>query len=116
MDHKLISNLFPTVHLYADGRNYILIIRKDVRQAIRNGHHMYFSSLSSTFATLFEFQVRANLSNGLNKSATEMIEIIESTRKEILDLLEPFEQLKPGVEGQLEPVQVGISGVSGKNQ
>jgi len=116
MNNKLIANLFPTIHLLGEERNYILVIRKHTNQSMRNGHHMYFSSLSSAFAELFEFQVRANLSNGLNKSATEMIEIIESTRKEILDLLEPFEQLKPGVEGQLEPVQVGISGVSGKNQ
>lgn len=108
MDNKLISNLFPTVHLFGDERNYVLIIRKDVRQSMRNGYHMYFTSLSSVFVELFEHQVRANLADNMNKTVEEMIISINNTRKQILDLLAPFEQLKPKVEGQQESAQVGI--------
>ncbi|MCX6717757.1 MAG: hypothetical protein NTU76_03745 [Candidatus Taylorbacteria bacterium] len=111
MDNKLIANLFPTVHLFGDERNYVLIIRKDVRQSMRNGYHLYFTSLSSVFAELFEHQVRTNLADNRNKTVEEMIENINNTRKQILDLLAPFEQLKPKVQGQQEPAQLGIRGV-----
>jgi hypothetical protein len=108
MENKLIANLFPTIHLFGDERNYVLVIRKDTGQSMRNGYHMYFSSLSSVFAELFEHQVRANLANGLDKTATEMVEIINNTRKQVLDLLTPFEQLKQEKGGQQKPAQVGI--------
>jgi hypothetical protein len=111
MENKLIANLFPTIHLFGEDRNYVLVIRKHTKQRMSNGYQMYFSSLSSVFVELFEFQVRARLSNGLNKSVEEMIKTINSTRKEILDLMKPFEQLKPEVEGQHKLVQGGIRGV-----
>jgi len=112
MENKLIANLFPTVHLFGDERNYILVIRKDTKQRISNGYHMYFSSLSSVFKELFEHQVRNNLANGLNKTVDEMLEVINSTRKQILALLDPLEQLKPMVEGQPELLQGGIGPVN----
>lgn len=99
MEYKLIGNLSPIIHLYADERNYVLIIRKSAKQEMRNGHHMYFLSLSRLFAELFEHQVRANLANDLDKSADEMIEIINSTRKQILDLIEPYERLREDIKG-----------------
>jgi hypothetical protein len=97
MDYTLIANFSPTVHLYADKRNYILIIRENVSQLMKNGYHTYFSSLSGVFKEIFEYKVRANLANGLDKDAKEMIKIIDDTRKYVLDLIEPYEQLKPNI-------------------
>lgn len=99
MEQELIANISPTVHLYADKRNYVLIIRDNTKQLMRNGYHTYFSSLSEVFEEIFDYSVKINLANGLDKSMNEMIEIINQTRKQVLDIISPYEGLKQVIKG-----------------
>ena len=93
--HQLIAHLTPLVSIYADDLNYILIIRKDTEQAIKNGKHTYHSSLSDVFDELLSLKILKNLANNQNKTLVEMIEIINNTRKEIKSLIQPFEERNP---------------------
>jgi len=94
---KLIINLSETIHVFGDERNYILIIRKDAKQAMRNGFTMYFQSLEAMFQELFTYQLKYNLADGLNKSAADMLKIITDTRKYIMDVIAPYDELRPAV-------------------
>jgi hypothetical protein len=95
MKYKLIANLFPTVHLFADNRNYVLVVRENTKQEMRNGYHTYSQTLADVFEEVFTFHVRDNLANGLDKTGAEMVEIIKTTRQQIHDLMKPYSELHP---------------------
>jgi len=94
---NLIGNLSDTMQLYADERNYILLIKKDKNQAKRNGYYLYFQSLESVFQYIFEYQVKCNLANNIDKDIKDAIKIINNTRDYIKSIIGPFELLQPKV-------------------
>ncbi len=93
MNQKLISHLTPTAALFADDLNYILIIRSNPTQAIRNGKKYYLRSLEDVFSELLEYKLRYSLADGQNKTAEQMLEIIQLTRREIKEIIRPFEDI-----------------------
>lgn len=93
MEYKLVTNLLPTVHLFADDRQYVLVIRRSEKQSMRNGYHSYFQTLSEVFEELFNYKVRDSMADGSDKTIEEMIVIIKNTKITILEIMKPFEQL-----------------------
>lgn len=93
MVHKLISHLTPTVTLLSDELNYILIIRSSTTQQLRNGRHYYFRSIEGVFSELLEYKLRYGLADGQDKTVKEMLALIKTTRREIKEIIKPFEDV-----------------------
>jgi len=74
------------VILRADSRQYILIIER---------RYAYHACISDAFESLFEWLVRDRLLSGKEKSMKQIVKIMVETRKEILEIIKPFEHLKP---------------------
>lgn len=96
MDYKLIANLTPTITLLADNMNYILVIRNNPNQVLRNGRPRYFSSIEGWISYLLEYSIRFNLADGQDKTMAQIAENIQATRNEIKRLVAPFEQISLG--------------------
>ncbi|MSR88002.1 MAG: hypothetical protein EXS69_02485 [Candidatus Zambryskibacteria bacterium] len=102
MEHKLIANLTPVASLWADGLNYILVIRSHPAQLIKNGRPSYHSTLEACFQYYFEYQLRFNLADGKDKTIEQILEIIKTTRMEIKQIISPFEEI---ITPQHKPVE-----------
>lgn len=90
---QLITNISPTISIYADELNYILIMKNNPKQALKNARHSYHRSLRDLFEDLFELEVRRELANNQEKTIDEMVMIIRRTKRQIQDLIRPFEEL-----------------------
>ena len=88
--NKLIANITPTIHLFADHRNYILITRNNTAQPMKDGYHTYFQTIAGVFNEIFTYKVKAKLANDTDKTVEEMLEIIKNTTKEIQGLIDAF--------------------------
>lgn len=93
MDHKLIAHITPTISLLADDRQYILVIRANPTQAIKNGYHTYHQTIGACFEEILSHVTRSNLSNDRDKSMKEIAETMEKTVQEIRRIFKPFEDL-----------------------
>ncbi len=93
MEYKLISHLTPTVSMFADNHQYILIVKNNSSQPLKRGHHMYFISLTGCLQEFVNRQIRSALANGADKTVSDMVRIIQKTRHEVLNLLKPFENI-----------------------
>jgi hypothetical protein len=92
---QLVIHLDPLTSIYADKLNYILITKTNFNQALKNGYHQYFRSLADLFDELFEHRLINTLADGQDKTISEMLEIINKTRKETKELIRPFEERTP---------------------
>lgn len=93
MEQKLIVNISPTVSLFADELQYIVVFKANPTQLIRNGHHTYHRTLGDAFEDILSYQVKLNLADDRDKSMKEIANIIESTIQEIKALFKPFEEI-----------------------
>ena len=93
MDHKLIAHITPTISIFADDCQYILVVRSNPNQSIKNGYHTYHRNIRDCFEEILSHMARFNLADGKNKSMKEITNIIESTVQEIIKIFKPFEDL-----------------------
>ncbi len=93
MSFKLISHLTPTVALLADDLNYVLIIRNNPNQLLGNGRHYFLRSLEDCFRELLEYKIRYGLGDGQDKTVEQMLEVIQTTRREMKEIIKPFEDI-----------------------
>ena len=93
MDQKLIAHITPTISVFADRYQYVLVIRGNPAQAIRNGNHSYHQTIGACFEEILDHSVRSNLADGKDKNMKEIASIVEKTAKEIREIFRPFESL-----------------------
>lgn len=93
MDQKLIAHITPTISLFADTRQYILVIRANPTQAIKNGYHTYHPTIGACFEEILDHMIRLNLASGRDKTMEKVATIVEKTVQEIRKIFKPFEDL-----------------------
>lgn len=91
--HKLIAHITDTISLFADIRQYILVVRETPTQEMRNGYHTYHSTIGSAFEEILTYTTKLNLADGKDKSIKEMASIMEEIVKETRILFKAFEEL-----------------------
>lgn len=91
--YKLIAHITPTISLFADIRQYILIIRENPRQEIRNGYHTYHSTIGAVFEEILTYTTKLNLADGKNKTIEDIASIMEEIIKDTRILFRSFEEL-----------------------
>jgi len=74
------------VIIKADTFQYILIIKN---------RYTFHECISDCFEQLFGWLVKERLLGEKGKSIKEIVKIMRDTKKEILEIIEPFEHLKP---------------------
>lgn len=99
MPHKLIAHLTPVISLFADDRQYILVIRDNPAQAINNGAHSYYQTIGLCFEEILSHMTKSNLADGKDKTLKDMAAIMEKTIQEVRTLFKPFEELPPPKKG-----------------
>lgn len=93
MDQKLIAHITPTISLFADRYQYILVVKASSSQAIKNGHHTYHQTIEACFEELLSHVTRSNLGDDRNKTMQEIAGVIKRTVEEIRRIFKPFEDL-----------------------
>ncbi len=93
MDHKLIAHITPTISIFADDRQYILMVRSNPTQAIKNGYHTYHRTIGDCFEEILSHTTILNLADGKDKTMKEIAVVMEKTVKEIREIFRPFEDL-----------------------
>ncbi|MDO8600551.1 MAG: hypothetical protein Q7R73_02945 [bacterium] len=91
MNQKLIAHITPTISLFADDRQYVLVIRENKKQTIVRGYHTYFLTIGECFEEVVTHMTRKNLADGKDKTLKEMVSIIENTSKEVRTLFRAIE-------------------------
>ncbi len=99
MDQKLIAHITPTISLLADDRQYILVIKSNSAQNIKNGYHTYHRTIGDCFEEILSHKIKLNLADEKNKTMKDIAIIVENTAQEIRKLFKPFEELVISKEG-----------------
>jgi len=87
MDQKLIAHLTSTISLLADDRQYILVIKSNPTQSIKNGYHTYHRAIGDCFEEILSHMIRLNIADG------NIAIIVENTAQKIRKLFKSFEDL-----------------------
>ena len=87
---KLITKINELISIWSDQKQYVVKIGKGSKP-----DYWYFPTLDSCFVEIFDYQCKTKLANGKNKTLRDIAEIILNTRKEILEIIAPFQELKP---------------------
>lgn len=95
MINKLIAHLDATTSLFADGYNYILVLKDNPNQLVKNAQQHFFGTLAECFDEFFAHKLKSNLADDRDKNISEILDIINTTRREVKDLIRPFEDIRP---------------------
>ncbi|HBA45664.1 hypothetical protein A2W67_01110 [Candidatus Nomurabacteria bacterium RIFCSPLOWO2_02_40_28] len=93
MDQKLIAHLTSTISLLADDRQYILVIKSNPTQSIKNGYHTYHRAIGDCFEEILSHMIRLNIADGKDKEMKDIAIIVENTAQKIRKLFKSFEDL-----------------------
>lgn len=93
MDQTLITQITPLIYLFADRYQYIIIIKSNTTQNLKNADHSYHKTIASCFEEILSQATKLNLADGKDKTMKEVVNIVENTVQEIRTLFRPFEDL-----------------------
>ena len=89
MKTKLITKINKEITILADKHQYILRINKNSKP-----EYWHLPTLDMCFQEIFDYLCKTNLANGKNKDMEKITKIIWETRKEILEIMKPFVDIK----------------------
>lgn len=94
---KLITKFYLKpfwFEIHGGALTYILFV-KSGEGAVGASHTWYYPDIDFLFLDLWKFLVRGRLATGRNITFEEIVEIVRKTKGEILEIMKPFEELKP---------------------
>lgn len=89
METKLVVKINQEISIFSDRNQYMVKICKNTKP-----EYSYFPTLDMCFQEIFDYFCKAKLANDKDKEMKEVAEIIWNTRKEILEILKPFAEVK----------------------
>jgi hypothetical protein len=87
---KLIVKVSDDIEIYSDIKSYIV---KVTMEGNRQPECWYFGSLTACFRNIFDHLCKERLTTGNEKDMKEVAKICLDTKKEILKIMSPFEDL-----------------------
>ena len=107
MTMKLICKINERISIWADEHQYVVRIQTNPNQKIKHADSSYFSTLEACFDEIFDHLCRSRLADGQDKDLKEIAKIILMTKKEIMEIMRPFTELKTDLKGRQEVAEVG---------
>jgi len=87
---KLITKINNKISIWADVHQYVVKIQKSEKS---KADYWYLGNLTLCFQEIFEYLCKEKLADGKDKILKEIVQIILGTKKEILEIMKPFEEL-----------------------
>lgn len=91
---KLIIKINEGISIFADERQYIVKIKTTPEQRFDKQETWYLSTLDMCFQEIFDYLCKKRLADNKNKTLAEVREILIETKREILEIMRPFTELK----------------------
>lgn len=92
---KLVTEISEEISIFADENQFVVKVRSKPNQRFDKQETWYFPTLDICFHEIFDYFCKKKLTDGRKKSLKEIAEIILETKKEILEIMKPFVELKP---------------------
>ena len=89
MKTKLITKINNKIIILADKHQYIVKISKGSKP-----EYWHLPTIDMCFQEIFDYLCKTNLASGKNKDMEKIAKIIWKTRKEILEIMKPFVDIK----------------------
>lgn len=88
---QLITKINDKISIWADAAQYVVKIQKGKSS---KPDLWYLGCLSECFQEIFEYLCKERLGDDKDKIIKEVAQIILDTKKEILEIMRPFEELE----------------------
>ena len=92
MATKLVIKINDQITISSDENQYIVRIHNGKRAENR-----YYPTLDMCFQEIFDHLCKIRLADGKDKKMEEVAKVIKNTKKEILEIMKPFVDIKAGM-------------------
>ena len=91
---KLITKINEEITIFADEHQYIVKVKTRPNQRVDKQVTWYFPTLDMCFQEIFDYLCKKRLADNENKTLNEVRNTILETKREILEIMEPFVDVK----------------------